>query len=135
MQVPAVPSVLRGRRKFLARHMPISSCCTPAKGPPRKFFLGSFKVVTPAERQVIYVILFIYFLGGEQCLEKCWRNIVSGRRGAKNFSDTFWIVFRILFRLLSNPFSYRVKYFLGTIWFCRRATLRLLAHPEHVPQK
>ena len=46
---------------------------------------------------------------------------LSGRRGAKNFSDTFVGSFFAFFKQC----LYRINYFSGAASFCRRATLRV----------
>ena len=65
-------------------------------------------VATPAERRGDFFV-FAQNFGGDKVLESAREIFLSGWRGAKNFSDTFFGSFFVF----SNPSSYRIKQFRG----------------------
>ena len=80
----------------------------------------------PLQNVVVkYLFKFAQSIGSEKLLgfkKSAGKKILSSRRGAKNLSDMSQILFRI-FRIFSNPFSYRIQKISGTISFCRKVIL------------
>ena len=75
-------------------------------------------MATPAEPRGEKKLCFVYvqILGGEKLLkfvESAGEIFLSGLRGAKEFSNTFRIVFRVFFRVFQTAFRIDLKVFRG----------------------
>ena len=75
-------------------------------------------MATPAEPRGEKKLFFVQILGGEKLLKfgevkSAGEIFLSGLRGAKNFSNTFRIVFRIFFGVFQTVFRMDLKVFRG----------------------
>ena len=106
----AGPFSERSQSKFrLNSELRANSGQIPSKHPKPHYSLVILSVATPAEPRGEKNFFVVQIFGCEKLLkfvEKCRCNIFKRPEGAKHFSNTFRIVFRIFFSRFSNPFSY-----------------------------